>query len=173
MVCSDLSPVSEKARSLHLENQVSHLIEYAELDATTIPYPDNTFDFVVFKSVLGAIGRNDHPENQQQAINEIHRVLKPGGFLFFAENLSGSSLHRIARNIFVPWGKSWRYVSVCELNEWLSIFETKEIYTTGFLAAFVSKPKWLKKMAANLDSRLVFLPSKWRYVAYGHAQKNG
>ncbi len=171
MVCSDLNPVSEKAKSLHLENGVSARIQYAELDATAIPYPDNSFDFVVFKSVLGAIGRQDQPEKQQRAIAEMHRVLKPGGVLFFAENLQGSILHRLTRSAFVPWGKSWRYLKIKELNEWLSVFEKKEIQATGFFAAFVPKPEWLKSSVAAFDALLPFIPKAWRYVVYGYARK--
>ncbi len=171
MVCSDLVPPSEKAKSLHLNNGVRQLIQYVELDASSIPFPDNTFDFVVFKSVLGAVGRNGHPEKQQQVLAEIHRVLKPGGALFFAENLRGAGLHRLARRLFVPWGKSWRYLKINELEEWLSIFGKKELHATGFFAAFVSKPGWIKTLVAKTDTMLFFLPRKWGYLGYGYALK--
>lgn len=171
MVCSDIGLASEKARTLHYENGVNHLIEYAEVDATAIPYPDGTFDFVVFKSVLGAVGRHGQKAEQQKAIAEMHRVLRPGGVLFFAENLGGSLLHRLARRVFVRWGKSWRYVTLNELDNWLSIFEKKETRATGFFAAFVPRPEWLKTIAAHLDLLFFFFPKKWRYVAYGYARK--
>ncbi len=171
MVCSDLNAASEKALSLHVENGVSHLIQYATLDATKIPYPNNSFDFVVFKSVLGAVGRNGHAKNQQRAIEEIYRVLKPNGVLFFAENLRGSALHRLARRAIVPWGKSWRYMKINELEEWLSVFGAKEIHTTGFFAAFVPRPEWLKTSAAKMDTLFTLIPPDWRYVAYGFARK--
>ncbi|MFN0212924.1 MAG: class I SAM-dependent methyltransferase [Saprospiraceae bacterium] len=171
MVCTDLNNASEKAKSLHLKYNVGPQIEYITLDATQIPFPENSFDFVVFKSVLGAIGRNDQPEKQQQAIAEIHRVLKPGGILFFAENLQGSTLHRLARRFFVPWGKSWRYLTLNELSKWLSVFEYKNVYSTGFLSAFVPNEGWLKNQMAGLDNHLSFLPKNWKYVAFGFARK--
>jgi len=85
--------------------------------------------------------------------------------------LQGSILHRLTRSAFVPWGKSWRYLKIKELNKWLSVFEKKEIQATGFFAAFVSGPKWLKMAAAKLDALLLFIPEKSRYVAFGYAQK--
>jgi len=37
-------------------------------------------------------------------------VLKPGGWLLFAENLKGSMLHRLLRKTFVRWANYWRYL---------------------------------------------------------------
>jgi ubiquinone/menaquinone biosynthesis C-methylase UbiE len=171
MVCSDVEADFEKARNLHHAHGVGHLVEYAQADALVLPYPESHFNFVVFKSVLGVVGRNGQPEKQQQAIAEIKRVLKPGGVLFFAENLRGSGLHQLARRVFIPWGNSWRYVSLTELDDWFSIFQGKEIRATGFFAAFVPRPEWLKTLIAILDQVLLFVPKNWRYVAHGYAQK--
>ena len=57
MLCSDIGTTATLARSLHKNYDVAHLIEYAEIDATAIPFCKETFDFVVFKSVLGVIGK--------------------------------------------------------------------------------------------------------------------
>lgn len=172
MLCTDLEPVLQKAQMLHQKHGVQHLVEYAQADATALLYPDATFDFVVFKSVLGGIGRNQTWGKQEQAIQEIHRVLRPGGVLFFAENLRGSALHRMARQKFVPWGSTWQYVSLQDLEDWLSVFEQKEIRATGFLAAFARRPGWLNYLAAGVDKLLFFIPDHARYLAYGLAVKS-
>jgi len=171
MVCSDIEPLAETTRKFHHGLALNHLIEYQTFSATNIPYLDDRFDFVVFKSVLGAIGRNDQIAQQQQAIQEIHRVLKPGGILFFAENLRGSLLHQFARKNFVPWGNTWRYISRSEMEGFLSDFSKKKIHTTGFFAAFVPPPEWLKSLVALFDGVLFFIPKRWRYVVYGIAVK--
>jgi len=44
--------------------------------AEQIPYPDDSFDVVVSRSVL------EHLEDPGAAFREFHRVLKPGGHLF-------------------------------------------------------------------------------------------
>ena len=171
VICSDIETISEETRNFHQQIKVDHLIDYQIFSATQIPYPEHHFDFVVFKSVLGAIGRNGRIEAQQKALEEMRRVLKPGGMLFFAENLSGSILHRFTRRWFISWGKRWRYVSLKEMENFLAEFQTLEIHSTGFFSAFVPKPTWLKNLLARLDSLSTFIPKNWRYVCYGYAIK--
>lgn len=171
IVCSDIAPVQASVKAFHQGEKLGHLIDYQTFSAINIPYPDQTFDFVLFKSVLGAVGRNGQAGAQQKAIMEMYRVLKPGGILFFAENLCGSLLHQLARKIFVPWGKSWRYISLMELQGFLGRFDEKEIQATGFFAAFLPRPQWLKTLAAKIDVQLSFIPFRWRYVGYGFAIK--
>lgn len=60
--------------------------EFVHHDAETLPFPDDSFDLVY------SIGVIHHTPNTQQVVNEIHRVLKPGGkviIMVYAEN----SLH--------------------------------------------------------------------------------
>ncbi|HNS41841.1 MAG TPA: methyltransferase domain-containing protein, partial [Taishania sp.] len=86
VVCSDLKDVQKSAEKLHIRHNVTSRIIYQDIDATNIPY-ENYFDIIVFKSIIGGIGRNDKHENQQQVFKEIYKALKPGGKLLFAENL--------------------------------------------------------------------------------------
>lgn len=171
MICSDVIATPQSASIMHKKHQVAHLIQYNTIDARAIPYPDQHFDFVVFKSLLGVVGANGNIENIEKSLAEIHRVLKPNGILFFAENLTGSPLHRFAHKHFVHWGNNWRYIQLQEMEGLLSRFSEKKLQTTGFFAAFVPKPEWLKSLVGLLDPLFFFLPKSWRYVCYGYAVK--
>ncbi len=170
MLCTDYI-FPEKAKDFHQRFNLSIPIDYMQVDVQQIPFSDASFDFVVFKSMLGVVGSHGRNEQIEMAIKEMRRVLKPGGILFFAENLKGSALHSSARSRFITWGNNWHYLSLPEINQLLRGFSSNEVYTTGFLAAFVPRPKWLKSFFAWCDQCLFFIPAKWQYVAYGHAVK--
>ncbi len=171
IACSDYGYPSERAHKLHENSELTHLISYHDIDAANISFEENTFDFVVFKSVLGVVGREDNYTQQYDAIKEIYRILKPGGVLFFAENAKASFLHQWARKYFIPWGESWRYLSYNEMHELLEPFSEKELHSTGFMAVFIPKPLWLKRIVAAIDFYLPIIPEGWRYVLYGFAKK--
>ena len=54
-----------------------HVAEKKYGDICNIPYSDNEFDVVVCFDVL------EHIEKDQKAVDEIYRVLKPGGYFVF------------------------------------------------------------------------------------------
>ena len=169
--CTDFRGPTEKALKLHRDRGIDKSLEYFDVDATKMPFDNDQFDFVYFKSVLGAIGGNNGFHKQQNAVNEIFRVLKPGGMLYFAENLKATQLHQLGRKLFIPWAAEWRYLSLEEIKILLGNFSRVEIKTTGFFSAFVPKPEYLKTSIAKMDQYLAFIPDNWKYVAYGHAVK--
>jgi len=61
--CPDMDPETKRAFSLSVGNALS------------LPFPDGTFDKIICSEVL------EHIPDYKQAINEIERVLKPGGTL--------------------------------------------------------------------------------------------
>lgn len=170
-VCSDLKDVKNIAEQLHLRYNVSSLIKYEDIDATNIPY-ENHFDIIVFKSIIGGIGRNNNYEIQQKVFKEIYKALKPGGKLLFAENLIASPFHKQLRKRFVNWGNTWRYVSIKEMKGFLKDFSTFEIKTTGFLGTF-GRNENQRNLLATIDE-LFFnkvSPDNWKYICYGVALK--
>jgi len=170
-VCSDLKDVKDTAEQLHLQYNISSNIKYQDIDATNIPY-ENYFDIIVFKSIIGGIGRNDNYEIQKQVFKEIYKALKPGGKLLFAENLIASPLHRKLRKRFVKWGSAWRYVSIKEMNEFLIDFSAYDIKTTGVFAAFGRNEKQ-RDLLAIIDKLILnkICTRNWKYICYGIAEK--
>ena len=130
------------------------------------------YDFIIFKSVLGGISRDNNFSLAKEAIDNMHALLKPGGTLLFAENLRGSVLHRLARKLFVKWGSSWNYLTFSELEELFSNFDYVEIKTTGFATAF-AKGKKLNGLMNFFDNWIFnrVFGRRMKYVGYGKGKK--
>jgi len=172
VLCSDLENPESAARPHHERERFSGTIRYAAMDALEIPF-NSAFDLILFKSILGGIGRDHHPEFQQQAIDGMYRALKPGGCLLFAENLTGSELHRYLRRRFQPWGNSWRYMNADELREMLSAFTEVEMRSTGLLGT-LGRNETQRRLLGKLDQLVLArgCPSSWHYLVTGYARKN-
>src|SRR5579871_1195300 len=84
VICSDYREPDPRARALHRDWQVSDHVSYQTINAASIPY-EGELDIVILKSVLCSVGRHNRFDLVQQALAEIHKVLKPGGKLLFAE----------------------------------------------------------------------------------------
>lgn len=101
--CTDISPgmlvtLEQNAKDLGLE------VETAACDAAELPFEDETFDLVLGHAVL------HHLPDLDQAFREFHRVLKPGGLLFFAGEPSrqGDKLAAIPKQAAVKAAPLWR-----------------------------------------------------------------
>ncbi|HMQ74705.1 MAG TPA: class I SAM-dependent methyltransferase [Flavobacteriales bacterium] len=169
-VCSDLRGPTEKARALHRAMKCEELISYETIDALAIPRPDAVFDVVAFKSMLGALST---PERQAQALLEMHRVMKPGGMLLWAENLAGTRMHQWLRHRFVAWEHYWRYLRLPQDRSLFAPFDRLEVRTTGLLAN-LGRTERQRDVLGRLDAVLCPLtPPGWHTVGFGVAVKKG
>jgi SAM-dependent methyltransferase len=171
VVCSDLEDNSEVASALHRQYGVADRITYEAIDATAIPY-ENFFDAIAFKSVLGGVAWDGNASRQAAAVEQMHRALKPGGVLLFAENLKGSPLHQAARKRFTRWNSIWRYVSMSEMLTYLEPFSNIEYETTGFAGLF-GRTAPLASILGKADGVIFdrIVPPAGRYIMYGVARK--
>jgi 2-polyprenyl-3-methyl-5-hydroxy-6-metoxy-1,4-benzoquinol methylase len=169
VVCSDLKGPTEQTIQYHREQGASG-ITYSSVDARAIPYAE-CFDVVLFKSVLGYLGIDGSKTAQEKAITEMHKALKPGGELLFAENLCGSPLHRLLRRCYRRQSR-WRYLSLDEIREMLAPFShvsLKAVGVTGALGRNPLQQEWLGTIDAVLLDRV--MPDRWKYIVVGVARK--
>jgi len=167
-VCSDLRGPTDKARELHRTFGRERSITYASIDALAIPFPDNSFDVVVFKSMLGALSTK---ERQAQAVREMHRVLTPGGVLLFAENLHGTALHRWLRRRLVAWDHYWRYLDPLADADLFAPFAKVDAHTTGLLAN-LGRSEGQRDLLARVDAVIApLVPPTCRTIWFGVAVK--
>ena len=168
VTCSDIDEPAARARELHHQYGLDSLIGYAAIDATAIPFNDDSFDLVIFKSMLGAVGQFKGIPAVDTVINEVRRILKPGGLVLFAENQEGSRFHAWARHRFMPWGSTYYYIPQHEIIRLFSVFTVFEFKTYGFLACV--KKDFLP--LAILDHLICLSKrSKSNYMVYGFAIK--
>lgn len=169
VVCTDLHAFPEATKALHERYGVQDRVRYQQADATALPFPDASFELVFFKSVIGALGSR---EKQATALREMHRVLKPGGALLFAENLHGSPLHVRLRKRFVAWDHYWRYLDPVQDRGLFAPFARLEDDTTGVLAN-LGRSEGQRDLLARVDAVLrPLVPARQRTIWYGVAHKS-
>lgn len=167
LVSTDVHGVSDDAKALYSRYGYTS-IEYTSADAMQLPFPDNHFDLVMFKSLL-AIMRTE--ENQQRVFNEAHRVLKKGGKLFFCENLHGSAMHMYLRKNYVPWGVYCRYPTITELEKMNAQFSSLKFITCGVLGT-LGRSEWQRRLLGNADAMVEKLVGREsHYIMHGVSTK--
>jgi SAM-dependent methyltransferase len=171
VMCTDLDGPTQEAHLKHQRYNVAQRVQYAPLDATSISLKSQ-FDIVTFKSVLGGVGWEGRKDRQVLAMSEMYEALRPGGELWFAENVVASPLHRIMRRNFVKWGRQWRYPTVAEMLEFMSMYSAIEFQCYGFLGTF-GRTRSQQSFLGRLDRLAIdkLVPSGWRYIMIGVAKK--
>ena len=171
VTCSDLDGPSNEAIQKHKNFGVENLITYEKINVLNIHYTSQ-FDVVIFKSVLGGVGKNNEINNQKKAIAQMHKALKMNGHLLFAENLTASPLHKFLRKNLISWGDYWRYITEDEMIDFLSDFSTYNTTTHGVFGA-LGRNEIQKKILGRLDKYFFekFLPNKTNYIISGVAVK--
>ena len=91
MVASDINEIAlsiSKKRSLFHRDEK---LNYIAMDAHNIPFIDNTFDKIIAYEML------HHMEKIKISLDEMFRVMKPGGF-FYSRTLCFKSIPENNRN---------------------------------------------------------------------------
>ena len=137
-------------------------------DGEHLPYRSAAFDAVVLRGTL------HHIPNVDQALQEFHRVLKPGGTLLMVEPCGDHP--------FIRWGRRYlskrkeRYFQSTEMDSYLrrNDFTPLILRRTGYLAsafsylfrarlARLARPAWFYRSCVNflilLDEALSVIPA--------------
>jgi sarcosine/dimethylglycine N-methyltransferase len=86
VVALNLSEVeNERDRQMNVEQGLDHLIDVVDASFEDLPYPDNAFDFVWSQDAML------HSGERAKVIDEVVRVLKPGGEFVFTDPMQSDS----------------------------------------------------------------------------------
>jgi SAM-dependent methyltransferase len=179
VICTDRGGPTRRASELHRHYGVADRVAYADINVFSMPYPDASFDIVACKSVIGGLklvyrdATTRTLDNQSRAVQEIHRVIKPGGYFLGAENLAGTWFHRKMRS----WAKNgrvgWRHLTRVEIDRLFACFEVVEQHPYGFLGSKFTR-LGLDYLSAAIDScACPLLPADWQYISFIRAKKHG
>lgn len=120
-------------------------------DAMRLPYRDNIFDIIVCNHVY------EHVPDSTKLMQEIFRVLKPGGFCYFA---AGNKYSIIEGHYKLPF-LSWLPKPIA--NQYLHLFRKGTIYYENHLSYF--RLKQLVKNFYLTDYTLIVLRNPSRFGA--------
>ena len=124
-----------EAQMRAVEHNVAEAVNFALMDATHLAFPDNTFDFIISKSVLVF---TDH----RQTAKECYRVLKSGGKAIFMENMRYHPMVWLYRKMFLKYSGKLRYFSVRDIETVGAEFEKlehREFHLSAVSALFWQK----------------------------------
>lgn len=88
-------------------------IKFIHADVHSLPFKKNDFDIITSVEVL------EHLENPQKALEEIYRVLRPGGFMILGQD-TNSLLFRSVWWLWSKWkGSVWEnsHISCCRPDD--------------------------------------------------------
>ena len=147
-----------EARARAAEHSVAEAVNFALMDAMHLAFPDNTFDFIISKSVLVF---TDH----KQIAKECYRVLKPGGKAIFMENMRHHPMVWLYRKMFLRYSGELRYFSVRDIKTVGAEFEKlehREFHLSAVSALFwqkcISVPlfyRWSLRLLKAMDTSLL------------------
>jgi len=173
VVCSDFPEVYDSAIKFHKNACIDQYISYEGVNALDIPYK-NEFDIIIFKSMLGGIGRWGNVKKFEEIIKNVRNALKPKGHMLFAENLKATFIHEIFRNRFGNGKKGWTYINFDEYENIVKkYFNIYNMETTGFLGCF-GRSEFQRNILGLIDQKILknIVPKKMNYILFCVAQKS-
>lgn len=115
VTAADISPIMRARAHANVQAAgAADRVVVEEADITTLPYPDASFDHVVAEAVTMFVDR-------RQAIHELLRVCRPGGYVLATEFLWRKPPSAEAREVFL--GEVCPGMMVDTLEDWIAIYQ--------------------------------------------------
>ena len=152
----DSSPAMLK-QAVRYSAKFKFYVNLATADAPYLPFPDNTFDWVISVATYHHIkGEND----RERAFDELRRVLKPAGEAFLTVWNRGQPRFWLkSKDQEVPWRLKGK--TVCRYYHLFSYNELKRLLTkVGFKIVSISPEKSYHFPIKNFSRNICVLVKK-------------
>ena len=131
----------ETASQKALENNLKDKVIFKKGDSQSLPFQDNSFDVVINECAVGI------PDDSQKVLNEMVRVVKPGGAVLIHESTWKKKLSSEEKDDF-----SERYgTTPLELEEWISMLKKAGVKNIIHEFEQWSKPEMFWKIRKERD----------------------
>ncbi|WP_238395230.1 class I SAM-dependent methyltransferase [Mucilaginibacter sp. 14171R-50] len=101
-------------------------IKVMEMDGEALLFADRTFDYVVLSHVIAVTG------NADRLLEEVWRVLKPGGQVYILNHFTPDNWLRHADHLFKKLSHKLHFKSVFSIDEVIAIKKFKLLKEIGF-----------------------------------------
>ena len=120
---------------------LSHKVQFRLGDSQCLPFEDNTFDVAINECAVGI------PDDSQKVLNEMVRVVKPGGRILIHESTWRLRLSKEEKDEFAE-----RYgTTPLEFEEWRAMLEKAGVNNIVYEFEQWSKPEMFWKIRKDRD----------------------
>jgi SAM-dependent methyltransferase len=135
------------------EMPFAHAIDYRTADMTAVPWPDGSFAAITAISVI------EHGFDQGALLDEVARLLRPGGAFVFSTDYWPAKISTDGVRLF---GLDWRIFSAEEIEALLAAARARDLHPVGDPGAVLRAP-----LAAGEDGRPVSYEGRDYTFLYG------
>ncbi len=143
---ANLTGIDRSAHALELTAERETGAKLSVASVEELPFPENSFDFVISLDVLTAIGLDD-----SLATHEFHRVLRPGGRLIL--NLAALEFLKGAHDCAVDADRRYNRRQLQTLLEGAHFQVEGLTYWNATLTPPIALVRWLSRARAQRDER--------------------
>lgn len=141
---ADLTGVDQSAHALELTAGRETGAKLVPASVHELPFPQDSFDFVLSLDVLSHAGVDDAP-----ALHEMHRVLRPGGRLIL--NLAAFDFLKGTHDCAVDVDRRYTRGQLQRLLAGAGFQMERSSYWNATLAPPIALVRWLSRIRAPLD----------------------
>jgi len=166
--------ISNESLDIAKKFDKSKRVKYITADARKIPLPDNSFDVIISMDFL------EHVKEVQAVVDEISRLLKPGG-LFFFHTFNRNPISHLVAIKFVEWfvkntEKNLHVIDMFikpkELRMYMALANLKQLELKGLAPKVFSKAFLKGLLTGTIADDFEFSFTKSTLISYsGIARK--